>query len=130
MKKTSAIAIIGLLVFGSIPVSTSIANIGEPIFFNIKISCATITYPVDQSTSVPANITIQWNSTIGAVDYEVQYDTGWSYNSPGLEDFPHVSGTSLSVSLKPNTTYYVHVKDNQQDTETSFGPTVMFTTGS
>jgi hypothetical protein len=69
-------------------------------------------YPADSSVDIPLGINFSWTKQDDAASYVVEYAENPQFQSPLRLN---VVGTNRSVALKPNTTYYWHVRGRRSD---------------
>ena len=70
----------------------------------------TLSSPANGATNQPVSPTLNWNSSLGATDYQVQVSTAASF-SPMVEDDSLLTGTSRVVGpLARGTAYYWRVR--------------------
>ncbi|MFH0990824.1 MAG: fibronectin type III domain-containing protein [bacterium] len=84
------------------------------------------TSPADGSTSVPVNVTLQWNSVAGATSYSIEVATSSNFSGAST----HTSATpSLTLtSLQNNTMYYWRVNATDGSTTSGWSSAWKFTT--
>ncbi len=77
-------------------------------FVNGSIPTPSLSSPANNATNISINPTLSWNSVSSATSYSLQVSTNSSFSSLVVNQ-SGISGTSYSVNLNYNTTYYWRV---------------------
>lgn len=85
--------------------------------------------PADQASNQPLELALQWNSSVAATWYRVQFGVDSVFGSPLLDD--SLSGTSRSVThLATGATYFWRVRAGNSGGVSGWSPIWRFTTQS
>lgn len=84
--------------------------------------------PADAATNQPRNLTLSWNSSVGAASYRIQISTDNTFATTWV-DSSGITGTSFTASdLTASTTYYWKVSASNPGGSSSFSPARQFGT--